>query len=46
MEDLRQHGEDRVLVVEDGQITGIITPLDIARWLRRSEELGLTAPSA
>ncbi|MGH8913961.1 MAG: site-2 protease family protein [Acidimicrobiia bacterium] len=42
MEQLRQQGEDRVLVVEEGEITGIITPLDIARWLRRSEELGLT----
>lgn len=42
IEDLRQHGEDRVLVVDDGRIQGIITPLDIARWLRRSEELGLT----
>ncbi|MGH8872859.1 MAG: site-2 protease family protein [Acidimicrobiia bacterium] len=42
MEKLREQDEDRVLVVEDGHIAGIITPRDIARWLRRSEELGLT----
>jgi CBS domain-containing protein len=42
MEKLRQQDEDRVLVVDTGRIEGIITPLDIARWLRRSEELGLS----
>jgi Zn-dependent protease/predicted transcriptional regulator len=30
----------RVLVVEDGSVVGIITPRDVARWLRRSQELG------
>jgi len=42
MERLRQQDEDRVLVVDGGRILGIITPRDIARWIRRSEELGLT----
>jgi predicted transcriptional regulator len=42
MESLRQQDQDRVLVVEDGRILGIITPRDIARWIRRSQELGLT----
>jgi Zn-dependent protease/CBS domain-containing protein len=41
VENLRQQDEDRVLVVDDGRILGIITPRDIARWLRRSKELGL-----
>ncbi|HEX2031984.1 MAG TPA: CBS domain-containing protein, partial [Actinomycetota bacterium] len=30
----------RVLVVEDGKVTGIITSLDVARWIRRRQELG------
>jgi Zn-dependent protease/CBS domain-containing protein len=38
---LREEGQDRILVVEDGRIVGIITPRDIARWVRRSQELGL-----
>jgi CBS domain-containing protein len=42
MESLRDHEADRVLVVGDDRILGIITPRDIARWVRRSEELGLT----
>ncbi|MGH2723367.1 MAG: site-2 protease family protein [Actinomycetota bacterium] len=29
----------RVLVVDDGELAGIITPLDVARWLRRRQEL-------
>lgn len=41
MERLREEGQDRVLVVEDGRVLGIITPRDIMRWVRRSEELGL-----
>jgi Zn-dependent protease len=41
MERMREDGQDRVLVVESGQVLGIITPQDIARWVRRSEELGL-----
>jgi Zn-dependent protease len=42
MESLRDQEADRVLVVDEGRILGIITPRDIARWVRRSEELGLT----
>jgi CBS domain-containing protein len=31
-----QDGEaGRVLVVDDGEVVGIITPSDLARWLRR-----------
>lgn len=30
----------RVLVVRDGEVVGIITPSDVARWLRRWEALG------
>jgi CBS domain-containing protein len=40
---LRQQDQDRVLVVDGGRILGIITPRDIARWIRRSEELGIAA---
>lgn len=32
----------RVVVVDDGQVTGIISPRDLSRWLQRSQELGLT----
>jgi Zn-dependent protease/CBS domain-containing protein len=48
MEKLReQEGEqDRVLVVDGDRILGIITPRDILRWVRRSEELGLAAVDA
>jgi predicted transcriptional regulator len=28
-----------VLVVQDGEVVGIITPSDLARWLRRSRAL-------
>ncbi len=42
MERLREQDQDRVLVVDDGQILGIITPRDVARWVQRSQELGLT----
>jgi Zn-dependent protease/CBS domain-containing protein len=41
LEELRQHDDDRVLVVAEGRIRGIITSRDIARWIRRSQELGL-----
>lgn len=37
---LREDAESRVLVVEDGRIVGIITPRDVARWVRRVGELG------
>jgi CBS domain-containing protein len=32
----------RVVVIDEGQVTGIISPRDISRWLQRSQELGLT----
>jgi Zn-dependent protease/predicted transcriptional regulator len=32
----------RVVVVDDGQVKGIITPRDLSRWLQRSQELGFT----
>jgi Zn-dependent protease/CBS domain-containing protein len=44
IERLREQDQDRVLVVEDGEILGIITPRDVARWVQRSQELG-RAPS-
>jgi predicted transcriptional regulator len=44
MERLRQEGQDRVLVMDGESILGIITPSDIMRWVRRSQELGLTEP--
>jgi Zn-dependent protease/predicted transcriptional regulator len=42
MELLREHKQDRVLVVDGDHIRGIITPRDVLRWVRRSEELGMT----
>jgi Zn-dependent protease/CBS domain-containing protein len=33
----------RVLVVEDGEVVGIITPTDLTRWLRRWQALELRA---
>lgn len=44
LERLREEGRERALVVEDGQILGIITPRDITRWVRRTQELGLAGP--
>jgi Zn-dependent protease/CBS domain-containing protein len=39
-----QDGEaGRVLVVEDGEVVGIITPTDLTRWLRRWQALELRA---
>src|SRR5215218_8824091 len=39
-----QDGEaGRVLVVEDGEVVGIITPSDLARWLRRWRALDTRA---
>jgi len=39
-----QDGEaNRVLVVEDGEVVGIITPSDLTRWLRRWQALELRA---
>ncbi len=41
IDQLRSQDQDRVLVVDEGQVVGIITPRDIARWVRRSQELGM-----
>jgi Zn-dependent protease/CBS domain-containing protein len=39
-----QDGETgRVLVVQDGEVVGIITPTDLTRWLRRSRTLDASA---
>jgi Zn-dependent protease/CBS domain-containing protein len=39
-----QDGEaNRVLVVQDGEVVGIITPSDLTRWLRRWQALELRA---
>lgn len=38
---LTETEDQRVLVTEDGRVVGIITPRDVARWVQRSEELGL-----
>jgi len=35
----------RVLVCEGDEIVGIISPSDVARWVRRSEELDLREPA-
>jgi Zn-dependent protease/CBS domain-containing protein len=43
--DKLQDGEaNRVLVVEDGEVVGIITPTDLARWLRRWQTQDASAP--
>ena len=34
----------RVLVAEDGEVVGIITPSDLTRWLRRWRAIDTTAP--
>jgi Zn-dependent protease/CBS domain-containing protein len=40
-----QDGEaNRVLVVEDAEVVGIITPSDLTRWLRRWRTLEASAP--
>jgi predicted transcriptional regulator len=33
----------RVLVVQDGEVVGIITPTDLTRWLRRWRALDTRA---
>jgi Zn-dependent protease/CBS domain-containing protein len=38
---LRDTDHERVLVVEDDTVIGIITAHDVARWVRRSHELGV-----
>jgi Zn-dependent protease len=45
MKQLREREQDRVLILDDGDVFGIITSRDIARWVRRSEELGLAQKS-
>lgn len=42
LEKLTGNEHHRVIVKEDGGIAGIITPRDLARWLDRSQDLGLT----
>lgn len=32
----------RVVVVDQGEVIGIVTPQDLSRWLQRSQALGLT----
>ncbi|MDP8959712.1 MAG: site-2 protease family protein [Actinomycetota bacterium] len=41
LERLQDENVSRVLVTQDGAVVGIITPRDVARWLRRSNELGM-----
>jgi CBS domain-containing protein len=43
LEQLRSEDIDRVLVIEGDRVVGIVTPRDVARWVQRSEELGLTS---
>jgi len=32
----------RVVVIDDGEVVGLITPRDLVRWLERARELGLS----
>jgi CBS domain-containing protein len=41
---LTESEEQRVLVLDGDRVVGIISPRDIARWVQRSEELGLSQP--
>ncbi len=41
---LDESEEHRVLVMNGREVVGIITSRDVARWVRRSDELGLTEP--
>ena len=41
LERIAETEDQRVLVVDGARVVGIITPRDIARWVQRSEELGL-----
>lgn len=43
LEKLMNNEHKRVVVTDDGQVAGIITPRDLARWLERSQDLGLTS---
>ena len=42
LDKLNTNGTNRVIVTEAGGVAGILTPRDLAQWLRRSEELGIT----
>lgn len=42
LDKLNTNDTRRVVVTEDGDVAGILTSRDLAQWLRRSEELGLT----
>jgi Zn-dependent protease/predicted transcriptional regulator len=42
VERLRDQDHERVLVVDGDTVVGIITAADVSRWVRRSNELGLT----
>jgi len=35
----------RVVVIDEGHVTGIITPREVSLWLQRSQELGLYEPT-
>jgi Zn-dependent protease/predicted transcriptional regulator len=39
---LTESEDQRVLVVDGARVVGIITPRDVARWVQRTEELGLS----
>lgn len=41
LEKLMNNEHKRVVVTDDGVVAGIITPRDLARWLERSQDLGL-----
>lgn len=41
VERLRDQDHERVLVIDEGTVIGIITAQDVSRWVRRSHELGL-----
>lgn len=43
LEQFRSEDIDRVLVIDGERVVGIVTPRDVARWVQRSEELGLTS---
>lgn len=36
----------RLVVIDEGHVTGIITPRDLSRWLQRSQELGIYEPAS
>lgn len=42
LEKLTANQQHRVIVMDGDEVVGIITPRDLARWLERSQDLGLT----